>query len=274
MRNYPKVLPSVPNDTTEYVSSSLIKRRSLPPQYFSANANDAFASASVTSRFPPAPPPRISSTLGRGSKRDSNSITTSPLMMAMEPPTPVLDPEISYNVLHVGPLLPQSTESIYSTVTRTPRSPLRTLTPQFTFGGRDDKEDSMLTQLTMMPSSDDSHNSTATTATATVHHHSTEFNGTRNIPAPRSAQRMSTLMRQTSGESHKTHRMSVPSIQEEGSIPPLAAIAISSRIPLMESRGVDEHHRISSESSTSASASYDSSSSLSQSGAGTVKKLF
>lgn len=230
MRNYPKVLPSVPDDTTEYVSSALIKRRSMPPQYFSANTDDTYAAASVTSRFPPAPPPRISSTLGRGSKRDSNLTTTSPLMMALEPPAPVLDPEISYNVLHVGPLLPQSTESIYSTVMRTPRSPLRTLTPQFTFGECDDTDDSALKPSTMTTSTDPSNMPTATTATAQVHHHSSGILrppttghrsstvlGTRNITAPRLAQRMPALMRQISGENQKTHRISVHSILEEGS---------------------------------------------------------
>lgn len=107
MRNYPKVLPNYPDDTSEYVSSSA-KRRSLPPQSF-------FNSLSL--KTPPAPPPRTTSTLGRrpSGRRDSKNITTSPLMMAEEPPIEV-EPEITCNVLHVGPLIPNSTESIYSTV--------------------------------------------------------------------------------------------------------------------------------------------------------------
>lgn len=107
MRNYPKVLPNYPDDTSEYVSSSA-KRRSLPPQSF-------FNSLSF--KTPPAPPPRTTSTLGRrpSARRDSKNITTSPLMMAEEPPQEV-EPEITCNVLHVGPLIPNSTESIYSTV--------------------------------------------------------------------------------------------------------------------------------------------------------------
>lgn len=112
-RNYPKVLPSYPDHSTDYVSAS-IKRRSLPPQYFSMHP---------VMRMPPTPPPRTTSTLGRKSgRRESHLITTSPLMVAEEPPIDP-EPEITCNVLHVGPLLPKSTESIYSTSTRTPRTP-------------------------------------------------------------------------------------------------------------------------------------------------------
>lgn len=106
MRNYPKVLPNYPDNASEYVSSS-VKRRSLPPQSF-------FNTLSF--KTPPAPPPRTTSTLGRrpSGRRDSKNITTSPLMMAEEPPLEV-EPEITCNILHIGPLIPNSNESIYST---------------------------------------------------------------------------------------------------------------------------------------------------------------
>lgn len=114
MRNYPKVLPNYPESAKDYVSSS-IKRRSLPPQYFSMNS---------ALKTPPAPPPRTTSTLGRrpSVRRESTTITTSPIMMAEEPPTNN-EPEITCNVLHVGPLIPKSTESLYSTLRKQPGSP-------------------------------------------------------------------------------------------------------------------------------------------------------
>lgn len=112
-RNYPKVLPNYPDQSTDYVTAS-IKRRSLPPQYFSMQP---------VMRTGPIPPPRTTSTLGRKpGKRDSNLITNSPIMVAEEPPIDQ-EPEITCNVLHVGPLLPKSTESIYTTINRTPRTP-------------------------------------------------------------------------------------------------------------------------------------------------------
>lgn len=110
MRNYPKVLPRYP-DKKDYSSSS-IKRRSLPPQSFSLNP---------LLKTPPAPPPRTSSTLGRNTsfRRDSNTFTTSPLKMAEEPPIEE-EPPITCNILHVGPLIPNSTESLYSTIKKHP----------------------------------------------------------------------------------------------------------------------------------------------------------
>lgn len=112
-RNYPKVLPNYPDQSSDYVTAT-IKRRSLPPQYFSMQP---------ILRTGPTPPPRTTSTLGRkSSKRESHLITTSPIMVAEEPPIDQ-EPEITCNVLHVGPLLPKSTESIYSTINRTPRTP-------------------------------------------------------------------------------------------------------------------------------------------------------
>lgn len=113
MRNYPKVLPKYPQDTTDYVSSSM-KRRSLPPQYFSMNSF----------KMAPAPPPRTTSTLGRrpSDRRDSKTITTSPIMKAEEPPVEE-EPEITCNMLHVGPLIPKSNESLYSPLRKKPSTP-------------------------------------------------------------------------------------------------------------------------------------------------------
>lgn len=113
MRNYPKVLPKYPQDTTDYVSSSM-KRRSLPPQYFSMNSF----------KMPPTPPPRTTSTLGRrpSDRRDSKTITTSPIMKAEEPPFEE-EPEITCNMLHVGPLIPKSNESLYSALRKKPSTP-------------------------------------------------------------------------------------------------------------------------------------------------------
>lgn len=117
MRNYPKVLPNYPENMKDYVSSSM-KRRSLPPQYFSMNP---------ALKTPPAPPPRTTSTLGRrpSTRRQSKDITTSPIMMAEEPPVEE-EPEITCNILHVGPIIPKSNESLYSTIKKQPpKSPVQ-----------------------------------------------------------------------------------------------------------------------------------------------------
>lgn len=260
MRNYPKVLPRVPDDSTEYVSSALIKRRSLPPQYFGMLPV-------LTQRMPPAPPPRTTSTLGRSAaKRDSNLITTSPLQMAVEPPMPCDQPEITCNVLHVGPLLPKSTESIYSTVTRTPRSPLRTVTPQFTF------ENCVTIETKTEPVA--VHRSASGMRPPIAHRSSTE--SLAKCGPPKVAMRPS-LLRQTSADSH--HRMSVQSIPEESvaigqqSTPPLTTgKVISSRIPQAKQRASLD--RSGSESSSASKTSSSSSELSSSSGAETVKQVF
>lgn len=265
MRNYPKVLPRVPDDSTEYVSSALIKRRSLPPQYFGILP---------AHRMPPAPPPRTTSTLGRSAaKRDSNLITTSPLQIAAEPPLPVVVPEISCNVLHVGPLLPKSTESIYSTVTRTPRSPLRSVTPQFTFENSVTIETTPAEPQTPQPAA--VHRSTSGMRPPIAHRSSTE--SLAKSGPPKVAMRPS-LLRQTSMDSH--HRMSVQSIPEE-STPidvqsttpqPTTGKVISSRIPQAKPRmSVD---RSGSESSSASKSSSSSAELTSSSGAETVKQVF
>lgn len=116
MRNYPKVLPRYPEDCSEYVSTSSFKRRSMPSHQCLINQYV---------RVPPAPPPRTTSTLGRNSSIKSNSsnlsdllLTTSPVQRAIDPMTLDEEPEIAYNVLHVGPLLPGSKENLYSTMKR------------------------------------------------------------------------------------------------------------------------------------------------------------
>lgn len=107
-RNYPKVLPDYPTENQNNLSAAM-KRRSLPLQHF------MLYNGSIKS--PPAPPIRTTSTLGRrpSNRRISKSITTSPLMFAEDPPD-VIEPEITSNSLHFGPLIPK--EGIYSTVKR------------------------------------------------------------------------------------------------------------------------------------------------------------
>lgn len=105
-RNYPKVLPDFPPEEDDV--SMAMKRRSLPAHSFSSGFY----------KIPPAPPPRTTSTLDRkgSARRHSNNMTTSPLMIAEEPPD-VQEPEITSNTLIVGPLIPK-TEGIYSTIKR------------------------------------------------------------------------------------------------------------------------------------------------------------
>lgn len=108
-RNFPKVLPDYPDSEEDYAMSMSVKRRSLPPQHFSFLGQ--------LNRVPPTPPPRTISTLGRypSKRRDSNSITTSPVMLAEDCPEEE-EPEITANTLIVGPLVPKSSESLYCTV--------------------------------------------------------------------------------------------------------------------------------------------------------------
>lgn len=121
MRNYPKVLPKYPNVSSEYVSSSSFKRRSMPSYQHLFNK--------IYSPLAPVPPPRTTSTLDRKqSMRRSDSNQSEPLPIlkpVMAQPIPssassVIDeePEITYNALYVGPLLPGSKENLYSTVNR------------------------------------------------------------------------------------------------------------------------------------------------------------
>lgn len=114
--NFPKVLPSYPENIQ---LSNSIKRRSLPPQYYMVHNTNSLSRDSM--KVPPAPPPRLSSTLGRrpsNHQRQSNFMT-SPLMVAEEPPQ-VLEPEITENKIIVGPLIPK--ENIYMTMKKKARS--------------------------------------------------------------------------------------------------------------------------------------------------------
>lgn len=118
MRNYPKVLPKYPSGSSDYVSSSSFKRRSVPSfQYLAGNY----------ARMIPVPPPRTSSTLDRKQlvrQSESNSSDPTPLRAVMvhsiADNNSIIDeePEITYNALHVGPLLPGSKENLYSTINR------------------------------------------------------------------------------------------------------------------------------------------------------------
>ncbi|XP_055641383.1 uncharacterized protein LOC129778493 [Toxorhynchites rutilus septentrionalis] len=114
-RNFPKVLPDYPNGIASITAS--MKRRSLPPQSFMLTNSNSLRRD--LSRLVPAPPPRISSTLGRppSKHRASNNFLSSPPMMAEEPPIEE-EPPIALNTLHVGPLLPKHQENTYMTMSR------------------------------------------------------------------------------------------------------------------------------------------------------------
>lgn len=116
MRNYPKVLPKYPNQSSEYVSTSSFKRRSMPSYQHMIN---------TYARAPPVPPPRTSSTLERMQftmrRSDGNHSEPLPLIPVMAQPIPesIEEPEtIEIAALHVGPLLPGSKENLYSTINR------------------------------------------------------------------------------------------------------------------------------------------------------------
>lgn len=116
MRNYPKVLPKYPNVSSEYVSTSSFKRRSMPSYQHMIN---------TYAKYPPVPPPRTSSTLDRMTATmrfsDGNKSDPLPLVPVMAQPIPEAaeEPEtIAIAALHVGPLLPGSKENLYSTVNR------------------------------------------------------------------------------------------------------------------------------------------------------------
>lgn len=116
MRNYPRVLPMHPNQSSEYVSSTSFKRRSMPSYQHMIN---------TYARAPPVPPPRTTSTLDRmmnmrrSDGNRSEPLPLIPLMAEPIPESPIEEPEkIEIAALHVGPLLPGSKENLYSTVNR------------------------------------------------------------------------------------------------------------------------------------------------------------
>ncbi|TMW49922.1 hypothetical protein DOY81_004994, partial [Sarcophaga bullata] len=119
-RKYPKVLPSLMQQERDTDSppmtkdlSTTYKRNSLPP-------NSYFPHFVHIKQQPPLPPPRTVATLGRKpsiGRRNSNNITTSPLMVAHDYAEEEEDePEITENTLIVGSLKP--TEGYYSTLRR------------------------------------------------------------------------------------------------------------------------------------------------------------
>lgn len=120
-RNFPKVLPDyLPDaDANEetYLDKSY-KRLSLPPQYFlmQSPVNKDF------NKIPPAPPPRISSTLGRRPSKNNNrtsTFMTSPIKFADEPPV-FMEPPTQVNTISVGSLVPKHNkpEAIYMSMRR------------------------------------------------------------------------------------------------------------------------------------------------------------
>lgn len=246
LRNYPKVLPKYPQDTTDYVSSSM-KRRSLPPQYFSMNSF----------KTPPAPPPRTTSTLGRrpSDRRDSKTLTTSPIMRAEEPPVEE-EPEITSNMLHVGPLIPKSNESLYSTLRKKPSTPDQNKSFSFensiileTVPQEEDKIEDIIEQshkpsLIKPPSGFKMAN----------HLQTDKKTAPKIIIKP-------TLNRQNSSDK-KNQNSNIPRVQapqdaSTSSIPPIGASKIPKR-------------KLSNDRSTSESSSSDTSSSTT----GTVKQIF
>ncbi|XP_067638497.1 uncharacterized protein Nlg1 [Eurosta solidaginis] len=123
-RNYPKVLPTAKSSTNTELDFSTNgandsppmtldlrttnKRNSLPPNSFLPHFSGTMCSASA--RYPPLPPPRTISTLGRkpSQRRNSNNITTSPLRLAYDCTTEEdEEPPITQNTLIVGPIVPQ-----------------------------------------------------------------------------------------------------------------------------------------------------------------------
>ena len=113
--NYPKVLPNFPGNLQ---FNNSIKRRSLPPQYYMIHHTNSLCREKV----PPAPPPRMSSTLGRPrnkNMKDSSLFMTLPIKFVEEPKAE--EPKITSNTLHFGPLLPKP-ENIYVTMRKKQRS--------------------------------------------------------------------------------------------------------------------------------------------------------
>uniref|UniRef100_A0A1A9W1F4 Carboxylesterase type B domain-containing protein n=1 Tax=Glossina brevipalpis TaxID=37001 RepID=A0A1A9W1F4_9MUSC len=124
-RKYPKVLPPLligenhrdsPPMTQDL--STTYKRNSLPPNNFLYQLHHHL------SRQPPLPPPRTVATLGRKTsltRRNSNIVSNSPLMLAQDCTEEEEEPEITKNTLIVGSLAPKSNkgnEGYYTTLRR------------------------------------------------------------------------------------------------------------------------------------------------------------
>jgi neuroligin len=115
--NYPKVLPNYP-ENLQFNDST--KRRSLqiPPQYYQIHNSNTLSKEANKSR--PNPPPRMSSTLGRGTRSNeekSNFFMTEPLKADEPEPLTPPEPEITSSSLLVGPLIPRG-ENIYMSMQR------------------------------------------------------------------------------------------------------------------------------------------------------------
>ncbi|KAK4880718.1 hypothetical protein RN001_008864 [Aquatica leii] len=104
-RNFPKVLPDFPSK-----EHSASKRRSMPIQGFlnlpipeiSSFSQPTSPTNKINARVPPAPPPRTTS----ASKTPTVlRVCESPAALAEEPPIPE-EPEVTYNNLYIGPLVP------------------------------------------------------------------------------------------------------------------------------------------------------------------------
>ncbi|XP_011295269.2 uncharacterized protein LOC101895461 [Musca domestica] len=126
-RKYPKVLPTFMQRDRETESppmtkdlSTTYKRNSLPPNSFFLHHTQL----QQMKQHPPLPPPRTVATLGRKpslGRRNSNNITTSPVMLAQDCTEEEEEPKITQNTLIVGSLKP--TEGYYSTLKRKNKPP-------------------------------------------------------------------------------------------------------------------------------------------------------
>ncbi|XP_061386414.1 uncharacterized protein LOC133321337 [Musca vetustissima] len=126
-RKYPKVLPTFMQRDRETESppmtkdlSTTYKRNSLPPNSFFLHHTQL----QQLKQQPPLPPPRTVATLGRKpspGRRNSNNITTSPVMLAQDCTEEEEEPKITQNTLIVGSLKP--TEGYYSTLKRKNKPP-------------------------------------------------------------------------------------------------------------------------------------------------------
>ncbi|KAF5307772.1 hypothetical protein FQR65_LT06643 [Abscondita terminalis] len=104
-RNFPKVLPDFPSK-----DNSAAKRRSMPVQGFlnpsipevSSFSQPTLPTNKLNVRVPPTPPPRTTSA---PKKSIIPRVCESPAALAEEPPQPS-EPELTYNNLYIGPLVP------------------------------------------------------------------------------------------------------------------------------------------------------------------------
>ncbi|XP_018334128.1 neuroligin-4, Y-linked isoform X2 [Agrilus planipennis] len=101
-RNFPKVLPDHPGRRMSMPTSNQLFH-TIPEAGFISSLSQPTSPNRLNCRFPPAPPPRTTSSLGRNSNR--HTLIHSHAVLAEEPPE-IPEPEITCNNLYVGPLLP------------------------------------------------------------------------------------------------------------------------------------------------------------------------